>query len=525
MDAELVIEGVDVVDDHGARRADVAVSGGVIAAVGPNLPIGSAAERLDGRGRMLCPGFIDLHGHSALRAFDEPLLEPKIAQGFTTELICPDGLGPAPVTPALAPGRRTYLQALEPSTSAPWDWASMDDFLAALEAAGPASSMVTAVPHSAVREVVMGGDDRRPDAGELVAMQELARRCFDAGARAMSFGLIYAPGLYADTAELVAMAEVAAAYDAPLVPHVRNEARGVLDSIDEFVRVAERTGAPLHVSHVKLVGCPDLLTDLVDLLLRAEDRVRLTFDQYPYGAGSTLLAALLPPYAFAGGPAAILARVADATERTRMVRDMDRGLTGWENLYGACGPDHIVITQAGGRRSDAVGQTLEQVADRAGTDPAVAVLDLLRDTSLDVAMIDHYSTEAVVREIFTLPRTLVGSDGVFNPHPHPRLYGTAARVLGRYAMRERLVPVEEAVARLTSRPARLLGLADRGRVAEGLRADLVLLDPTEFVDRATYDDPHQTPSGVELVLVAGRPVWRDGKATGERPGTVCRSTA
>jgi N-acyl-D-amino-acid deacylase len=522
MDVELVITGADVVDDQGVRRADVAVSGGKIIAVGPNLPIGSAAERVDGRGRLLCPGFIDLHAHSALRAFDDPRLEPKVAQGFTTELICPDGLGPAPLLPALRQGRRSYLQALEPSAAAPWDWESLADFLTALDAARPSTNMVAAIPHSAVREVVMGGANRHPDASETAAMQDLVRECFAAGARAISFGLIYAPGLYADTDELTAMAEVAAEYDAPLVPHVRNEARGVLDSIEEFVRVAEKTGARLHVSHVKLVGCPDLLTDLIDLLTRAEDRIRLTYDQYPYGAGSTLLGALLPAYAFDGGPAAMLGRVNNPSERLRMARDMERGLAGWENLFKTCGPDNIVITQAAGGRAEDLGKTLEQIAIEQGVDPAIAVLDLLRDTDLDAAMIDHYSSETIVRDIFVHSRALVGSDGVFNPHPHPRLYGTAAKVLGRYALREKIVSVEDAVSRLTSRPARLLGLDDRGRVAEGLRADLVLLDPAEFLDRATYDVPHQTPSGVDLVMVAGRPVWRAGEHTGERPGTVCR---
>jgi N-acyl-D-amino-acid deacylase len=525
MDAELVVTGAEVVDENGARTVDVAIRDGQIAAVAPELPLAAVGERIDGRGRMLCPGFIDLHAHSALRVFDDPLLQPKIAQGFTTELICPDGLGPAPVAPELVSGRRQYLQALEPSAAAPWEWSSMAEFLAALQSAGPAPSMVTAVPHSAVREVVVGGDSRPADARELAAMQDLARQCFAAGARAFSFGLIYAPGLYADTDELIAMAAVAAEYDAPLVPHVRNEARGVLESIGEFIRVAEVTGAPLHVSHVKLVGCPDLLTDLVNLLTAAQDRIRLTFDQYPYGAGSTLLAALLPPYAFDGGPEALLSRVGDRSERVRMVRDMERGLAGWENLYGACGPDNIVITQAAGPRTGDTGKTLEEIAAEQGTDPAFAVLDLISDTQLDVGMIDHYSTEKVVREVFKHPQGLVGSDGVFNPHPHPRLYGTAARALGRYAIRDRLVSVVEAVSRLSSRPARLLGLEDRGLVEPGLRADLVLLDPDEFVDTATYDNPLQTPPGVDTVLIGGQPVWRNGKPTGERPGEVCTTQA
>lgn len=523
MDAELVITGADVVGGAWMRRADVAVTGDRIVAVAADLPLTSARERIDGSGLLLAPGFVDLHAHSCLRVFDDPLLTPKLAQGFTTELTCPDGLGPAPVRPELVATRRQYLQALEPSTEAPWDWQSQADFLAAVDAARPAANLVACVPHSAVRELAVGHGDRPADARETAQMQELVRAGFEAGARALSFGLIYAPGLYADTAELVALAEVAAAYGAPLVPHVRNEAGGVLDAVGEFVKVAERTGAPLHVSHVKLVGRPDLLTDLVDLLTRASDCIDLTFDQYPYGAGSTLLAALLPPYAFEGGPIATLARLRDRAERHRMARDMERGLPGWENLYAACGPAGITVTQAAGCRAHDVGRSVADITAATGSEPVLAVLNLLAETDLDAGMIDHYAAESVVREIFTHPAALVGSDGVFHPHPHPRLYGTAAKVLGRYALRDRLIDVPEAVARLATRPARLLGLTDRGRVAEGLRADLVLLDPHEYVDVAGYDDPHRTPPGVTAVFVGGRPVLRDGRHTQERPGAVTRT--
>ncbi|MGW0178410.1 N-acyl-D-amino-acid deacylase family protein [Nocardia sp. NPDC003345] len=520
MEAALLITGVDVVDETGVRTADVAVEGGRIAAVGPRLPIESAGERIDGTGRLLFPGFVDLHAHSALRPFDDPLLTAKVAQGFTTELICPDGLGPAPVTDATRASRRRYLRGLEPSAAAPWNWRGMGEYLAALADARPAANMVACVPHSAVREAVMGNADRRPDAREMAAMRDLIEESLAAGCRAVSFGMIYAPGLYADTEELIGIAECAAKFDVPLVPHVRNEAAGVIDSIGEFVRVAELTGAALHVSHVKLVGVPELLADLIDLLTSAQDRIRLTFDQYPYGAGSTLLSALLPPYAFDGGPTATLERLRDPAERERMGRDMHRGLPGWENLFGACGADNIVITQAGGARAGEMSKTVAQIAGETGADPAFAVLDLLSDTELDAAMIDHYSAESVVEEIFVRSGAMVGSDGVFNPHPHPRLYGTAPKVLGRFALRENLITLPDAVARLSAGPARLLGLGDRGAVADGLRADLVLIDPERYVDTATYADPHRTPDGVDLVTVGGTPVWQAGAHTGARPGVV-----
>ena len=523
METQLLIQGADTIIGGRVEKADVTVDDGLISAIGAALPVTSSERTIDAQGLLLAPGFIDLHAHSALRTFDDPLLEAKIGQGFTTELLCPDGLGPAPLTDEFVRARESYLSGLEPSVAAPWTWRSIHDYLQELTESGPSTNLVSCVPHSAVREVVMGPVNRKPDRNELRQMKDLVDESFAAGCRALSFGLIYAPGLYADTDELIHLAEVAADYQAPLVPHVRNESEGILTSMKEFIEVSRRSGAPLHISHLKLVGYPELLKRLLDLLMGAKDHIELSVDQYPYGAGSTILSALLPPYANETGPAGLLEKVRTPTEREHMARDMQDRLPGWENLFGACGPENIVITQAAGERSGDQGKTLEEISNEQGIDPEFVVMDLLSDTGLDAAMIDHYSTEAVVRDIFTGSGSLVGSDGVFNPHPHPRLYGTAARVLGRFAIRENLISVPEAVARLSTRPARLLGLDDRGEIATGKRADLVLIDPARYVDTATYEDPLQTPPGVEIVTVGGEIVWDHGRHTQARPGTVTTS--
>ena len=524
MQADLMFRGARVIDgDRPPYVADVAVAGGRIEAVAERLPVDSCGELVEADGLLLCPGFIDMHAHSALHVFSDPLLTPKLAQGFTTEVICPDGLGPAPVRSSGRKDRRRYLAALEGPGPEQWAWESIADYLAAVEAARPAANIVASVPHSAVRDVVLGPADRGAEPPEMVRMQEEVRAGLSAGARVLSFGLIYVPGLYADTAELQALAEVAAEGHVPLMPHVRNEAAGALDAIDEFVQVAERTGASLHISHLKLAGSPQLLENLLQLVEDAAQRVDLTFDQYPYGAGSTLLTALLPPWALAGGPVAIVHRLHERDERRRMLRDMEYGLPGWENLYRCCGPAGITITDAGGARSSDVGKSLEQIAGDRDVHPSAAVLDLLIDTDLNAGMIDHYASEDVIRAIFALPGAMVGSDGIFNAHPHPRLFGAAARVLGRLALHEGVITAEEAVARLASRPADRLGLSDRGRIRIGLRADLVLLDPDRYIDTATYEDPCQAPAGMERVLVGGYTVCRDNKATGQRPGTVTRT--
>jgi len=521
MTLDLVIRGATVVPGDGpAFAADVAVAEREIVLVGPEAPNG-AARVVDGTGLLLCPGFVDLHAHSALSPFADPLQVPKLAQGFTTEVICPDGLAPAPVSRERRGDRRDYLRALEGSGPEEWTWQTVEEYLDALDATRPATSLVTSAAHGAIRDLVVGPADVAPTAAELREMRAHVRAAIDAGARMLSFGLVYLPGAHAQPDELVAVAEEAAAAGIPIVPHVRNEGAGLLDAVGEMLDVARRSGAALHISHLKALADERMIAPLLALLDAAD--VPVTFDQYPYGAGSTLLASILPRWAQEGGAEATLERLARPADRARITADVEAGLPGWENLLGTLGPDRVSIAAAAPPNEDAVGRTLAELAGDEGLRPGLdAALALMLESRLDVTMILHYAGEDAVREIACHRLQLVGSDGIFGPRPHPRLWGTAARFLGRYALREGLLPVEEAVARLTSRSADLLGLSDRGRIAPGLRADLVLLDPERYVDTATYDDPRRAPDGVVGVWIAGERVWEDGAPTGARPGGVVR---
>ena len=489
----------------------------------------AALEVVDGTGQFLCPGFVDLHAHSALSTFADPLQVPKIAQGFTTEVICPDGLAPAPVARDRWRDRRDYLRALEGPGPDDWDWETFDEYIAALAETKPATSLVPSAAHGAIRDVVVGSADVAPTAMQLREMRAHVRAAIDAGARMLSFGLVYLPGAHARPDELVAVSEEAAAAGIPIVPHVRNEGAGLLEAIGEMLDVARRSGAPLHVSHLKALSDERMIAPLLELLDEASAELPVTFDQYPYGAGSTLLASILPRWAQEGGAETTLARLECSSDRTRIAEDVVSGLPGWENLLGTLGPDRITIAAAAAPNETVAGHTLGDNASKRGPvghdrlrAGVGAALDLLLESRLDVTMILHYAGEEAVREIARHPLQLVGSDGIFGPRPHPRLWGTAARFLGRYALRNGLLPAEEAVARLTYRSADLLCLSDRGRIAAGLRADLVLVDPQRYVDTATYDDPSRAPDGVVGVWVEGERVWRDGAPTGARPGGVVR---
>ena len=321
------------------------------------------------------------------------------------------------------------------------------------------------------------------------------RLAFEAGARMLSFGLVYIPGAFADTEELVAVARVAAEFGVPLVPHVRNEGAGVLDAVREMIEVSERSGAPLHVSHLKSLAGEELLGPLLDLV----DGAGATFDQYPYGAGATLLASLLPPWAQRGAPRRRSTRARDPEPRRRIAGDVAAGLPGWENQLGTLGPANVVVA----------GRT---IAERGG-DPVETVLDLLLESELAAPMIIHYAGEDAVRKVAAHRRQLVGSDGIFGAHPHPRLYGTAPRFLGRFALREGLVPWRRPSPGSRPAPPTCSGSRprpDRGRQAGRPRA----ARPGGYVDTATYDEPMRSPDGVVGVWVAGEAVVRDGAVTG-----------
>ena len=497
-----VIRGATVYPGDGPpRRVDVGVADGKIAAVGGAL----TGEIVAADGLWLCPGFIDLHAHTALRSYEDPLLTEVLSQGVTTQVICPDGLAPAPVAAGRWVERRDYLRALEGPGPEEWPWTSFQEYLDDLDATRPAISLVPSVGHGAARDVVIGGERRRAATEELEAMRREVRAGFEAGATNLSFGLVYFPGAHADTDELVAVAEVAAEFGAPLVPHIRNEGEGLLQAIDEMLDVSHRSGASLHVSHLKSFADETLIEPLLEKL---EDADGVTFDQYPYGAGCTLLASLLPGWAQEGGAAATLARLRDPDAVARIAHDFEHGLPGWENFVGTVGTEQILVEG-------------ESLADRGG-DTAETIAELLLESDLGVQMIMHYASEDAVRKISVHPRMLLGSDGIFGTHPHPRVAGSAARFLGRFALREGLLAPEEAIARLTARAADRFGLGDRGRIEEGKRADLVLLDPAEYVDTATYEEPLLPAGGVAEVWVSGELAWADGAPTGARAGGVVR---
>jgi N-acyl-D-amino-acid deacylase len=528
---DLKLTGGTVVDGTGApaRLADVGIRDDTIVAVG-DLGREPAGLALDTRDRVVAPGFIDMHSHSDWRLWANRRAESKVRQGVTTEVVGNCGFSPAPVGTAFRDDLRAFALYLPPGMD--FAWASVGEYLDRFAADGVAVNVLQLVGHGTARIAAMGFARRAPSAGELDTMTGLVAESMEDGAWGLSSGLIYAPGSYAETAELVAFARAAARAGGVYASHIRGEGPTLLEAVGEAIRIGREAGLPVQVSHLKAAGRRQWgrVGEALALIEAARaEGLDVTADVYPYTGSSTTLRTLLPDWALEGGVEAMLARLGDAATRTRLVAEIESGGGGGEGFATNVGWEGIAIAYAPGR-AEAEGRRLAELGQAAGLPPVEVALDLLGTTRGRAYMILFQLDEADVRRVLVHPHVMIGSDGsALAPYgelgqgkPHPRSYGTFPRVLGHYGRDAGLLTVEQAVWKMTGFPAAKLGLADRGVVRPGARADLVVFDARTVSDLATYDDPHRYPRGVEHVLVNGRLVVRDGEHTGSLPGRVLR---
>jgi N-acyl-D-amino-acid deacylase len=445
--------------------------------------------------------------------------------GVTLELLGQDGLSVAPVKPEHVAQVRTQLTGLLGDHPLEWRWQRVGEYLAALHRR-TAVNVAYLAPHGALRWWVVGFDARPATAEEIDRMCGLLRESLEEGAVGTSTGLIYPPCMYAERAELLALAAVTARAGGFWVVHLRNEGDFCLEGLQEMLDLARESGCPLHISHFKVTGKPNFAKAdrQVEMIQQAlQEGLEVTCDQYPYTAGSTVLSATLPPWAHDGGPRQTLRRLADPADRARMRADMEApGPSRWAGQVRAAGYDGIVVAAVAGHKNrDAIGLTLAELARLRGVEPAEALFDLLLDEGLKVTMIVHHQSEEVMRKYIRLPFQTFCTDGIQGARPHPRLYGTFPRVLGRYVRELGLMSWAEAIRRMTGAPARRLGLADQGLVRTGMRASLTVFDPARIIDRSTYEDPKRDPEGIRAVLVNGQIALEEGREMGVPAGRVC----
>ncbi|HEY3282573.1 MAG TPA: D-aminoacylase [Armatimonadota bacterium] len=521
---ELILAGGTVVDGTGAhaRRADVGLRAGRIAEVG-NLTGAQAARAVPVEGLVVAPGFIDMHSHTDYCYLANPTAESKLTQGVTTEIGGNCGVSGAPL---LGPfGHSEEAKRLR-DLGIGARWTSLAEMGETLQSRGMAVNFATFVGHGNLRKAVLGYDNRAPDSEELGRMRSLAEQAMEEGALGISTGLIYPPGCYSDTEELIALAAAVAPKGGLYATHMRNEGELLLESVQEALRIGRESGAPVQISHHKACGPPSW--GLVKTSLRMIDEalsegVRVGADQYPYIATSTDLCALLPQWFHEGGSERAMERLNDPATLDRLRAEM---LTDGKLRHGASF-DKILITQTHPDSNRwAEGLSLDRIAQEWGIDPLEAIFRLLRDADLDVGMCNFLMCEEDVERVMRHPRVCVGSDGVAlcsegalgRGKPHPRAYGTFPRVLGHYGRERGVLSLEEAVHKMTGLTAELLGFTDRGLLKPGLAADITVFDPETVQDRATFTDPRLPAEGIHLVIVNGQIAFESGRPTGALPG-------
>ena len=524
-----LVRGATVVDGSGDEpfRADVAIVDGRIAEVAPT--IGASGERvIDADGLVLAPGFIDIHSHTDMTLFTHPGVESKAFQGVTVEVIGNCGLGAFPVAAGreqeLADFLRLHDFSLPPGG---FSWSDFTGYADRIDREGLGIHVAPLVGHGALRIAAMGMDDRPPTNRERESMVRLLESALLQGAWGMSTGLIYPPGSYAVTDELVSLARTLAAHDTLYASHIRSESEGLFPALDEAITIGRESGVRVQVSHLKALGRSNRGKGralLAHLAAARDSGVDIAADQYPYEASATTLTAVVPTWAHAGGVAALLGRLRNPELRGRLVEEIDRELAAREGAAGI-----MVSACRSERNREFSGQTLAVVAAAWVCSPAEAVLRLLSEEEGAVGALFFSMAAEDVTAILADPLVAVGSDGhglhaaeFAAEATHPRSYGTFPRVLGKFVRDEHLLPLATAIRKMTAIPARRLGFTDRGLVRPGYAADLVLFDPETIADRADYAGPHRYAVGVIHLLVAGRPVIRDGVLTGERPGRVLR---
>ena len=524
MEFNLIIRNGTVIDGSGQPgvAADVGIRGDRIAAV-DDLAAATAAQTLDATGKVVSPGFIDIHTHSDFTLLLDPQGEGMVRQGVTTNVIGNCSLGCYPVRSDDRAALQETLVWLS-AADVEWDWTDLDGYRRRFNSQGAALNVASLVGHTAIRVAAMGYDQRAPTADELAEMRRLVAEAMDQGAVGMSVGLTYAPSGYADTEELVSLAEVVGRYGGFYAAHQRVDLEKQYEARLETLEIVRRAGLPAQMSHNNVSGKHfwHQLPEILDLLDRESARgVDVTFDVYPYDAGMSTTDQAMPAWAQEGGATALLERLRDPDTR-RMIHDELREGRGrgpepwdWEAI-------RVTDLEAPGDPAWS-GKTVGEVAEIMDVDPIEALLVL---TECRAAATFHLQSLDNTRLLMQHPLGMIGSDGnavtigapSLRGRPHPRYFGTFPRFLGTFVRDEGLLPLPEAIRKITSAPAQRLGLQDRGLVAAGRVADITVFDPESITDHATFDNPLQYATGISSVLVAGELVLRQGQMTEALPG-------
>jgi N-acyl-D-amino-acid deacylase len=547
---DIIIQNAVIIDGTGlpAYRAGIAIKGDRIAAIGEFD--GKAKQTIDARGLTVIPGIIDPHSHADLilpldSKRQAELMRCKLAQGVTTTIIGNCGLGCAPVANDDAEGILRAVNAWMTPEPVQWNWRTVGEYLNRIESNGLAMNIATLAPHGPVRISAMGLAKGSPSKSQMKKMRTMVEGAMKDGALGLSTGLIYPPGMYSDTGELKELARVVADYGGVYTSHIRGSSETLIPAVKELLEVGRETGVRVHHSHNEAVGREHW--PKIDRVLAMEeeaerDGLRVSFDMFPYTAAATMMIAIYPPWALEGGVDRLIERLKDQKIRRRIERDIERKRPSWppwrehgwpHNLVEATGWDAIFIGYVESRRNKRYEKrSLAELARLTGKRPFDAISDLIVEERGQVSMlIFEISGGRDERELLgkyarhRLSAFCTDAEDYGRGLPHPAAYGAFARILSKYVREDRALTIEEAVRKMTSYPARIFGLKDRGAVRPGAFADLTIFDPGRVNDRASFEKPRREATGIEMVIINGRAAYENNQVLDKLPGSVIRNGA
>ncbi|UUV17266.1 D-aminoacylase [Fusobacteria bacterium ZRK30] len=494
---------------------DLHIKDGKIHAIGEKIDI-DGIKTVDAKGRVVAPGFIDTHSHSDLVMLLNPYNEVKIRQGITTEVLGQDGISMAPLPiEYISPWRKNLAGLDGDSDDIDWEYETTENYLNMMANQGVGLNETYLVPHGNIRMEAMGLAGETATDKQIERMCEITRREMEAGAYGLSTGLIYMPCAYSETKEIIEMCKVVAEYDGVFVVHQRSEADTILSSMKEIIRIGKESGVKVHFSHFKVCGKQNwkYIDEVIELLEEVKKTgIKVSFDQYPYAAGSTMLGVILPPWAHNGGTDELIKRLKSKSDREKMKSDIEKGIPGWDNFVDFAGIDQIFVTSVKtDKNQEIVGMSLEELGKFKGKDPLDATFDLLRDEENAVGMVDFYGKEEHIIKFMKRPEHNVCTDGLMaKGKPHPRAYGSFPKILGRYVREKKVFTIEQAINKMTKKAAEAIGIKGRGSLEVGKHADVLIIDMETVIDKGTFIDPVQFPVGIDNVFINGHHVIDEG---------------
>lgn len=524
---DVVIRGGTIYDGTGSpgRRADLGIRGDRIAAVG-DLSNADAANVVDASGLAVAPGFINMLSWATESLLIDGRSQGDIRQGVTLEIFG-EGSSMGPLSDEM---KKRIVKEMG-DVKYEITWTTLSEYLQELERRGISTNVASFIGATTLREHVIGLEDRQPTPEELERMRALVRQEMEAGALGIGSSLIYAPAFYATTEELIELCKVAAKYRGKYISHMRSEGNRLLEAVDELIRIAREANVPAEIYHLKAAGkanWPKMDEVIAKVEAARKEGLKITADMYTYTAGATGLDAAMPPWVLDGGWDEAFKRLRDPGTRRRIADAIRKGGDDWENLYLAAGsPDRVILVEFKNEKlKPLTGKTLAEAAKLRGEDPVDTIMNLVLEDQSRVGTVYFMMSEENLHKQIRLPWVSFGSDAAsMFPEPpftrssaHPRAYGNFARLLGKYVREEKVIPLEEAIHRLSGLPATNLELADRGFLREGAFADVVVFDPATITDHATFEEPHQFATGMRHVFVNGGHVLKDGEHTGATPG-------